>query len=158
MPSDIAVLRNLTYQKAGAGSPTDLQNWPRIFLECIEGGPDWLAEYRGRDGVTPYRDGQRAGVWRPNRLGIMLSGAVQGTGADEDAQRSDTAQARQELFDLFEGRLPGGLSLDTEDGVTWAIDARVETVLWGPPPAPTYQPIVVRLIAIDPPYWTASGS
>jgi hypothetical protein len=158
MVSNVAVLRNLTFQKAGAGSATDIQAWPRLFLEIEEGDPFSMPEYRGRDGTTPYVDGQYAGVWRPHRLGILLRGQVAGAGGDEDAQRADTATARQQVYDLFEGRLVGILSVDDEGGTTWTINARPEAIVWGNHPVPTWRPVMVRLIAIDPPYWEATGS
>lgn len=154
MTSSVAVITALTYKG------TDLQDFPRIFLQLSEGGPDASPEIRGQDRVMPYRRGQLYGPRRADRLVIGLTGWVAGEGATEALQRSDTATARQELFQLFdtEGG-EGTLALTTEDGTTWEANCYPEVFL--PeylPPIPTFCGISVRLIAIDPPNWTAGGS
>lgn len=153
MPSTVAVLTNLTY------AATDLQNFPRIFLEIIEGGPDELADLSGRDDPLLGTDGMWFRPRRRRRLPILLEGWVAGAGANEAAQRSDTADARQELLALFDPTAARGvLSVDTEDGTTWTIPAQPEMVV------PDRRPVVparwgysIRLVAVDPPYWTAGS-
>jgi hypothetical protein len=150
MPSELALLTGLTYKG------TDLQAFPRIFLEIVEGGPDTSPEVRGGDRRMPYRRGQIYGPRRADRLPIQLKGYVAGDGANEVDQRSDTAVARQELYTLFD--VEGGegtLLATTEDGTVWTIEAYPEVFLPElEPVAPTHWGVSVRLIAIDPPNWT----
>ncbi len=155
MPSDIAVQGHLSY----AG--TDLQDYPRIFLQLTEGGPDDTPEVRGSDRTMPYREGQLYGPRRENRLGIMLKGWVAGQGIGETAQRADTAQARQALRVLFDPTAgPATLHVETEDGVEWEIEAFPEVIVWQAPDEgiPSHRGVSVRLTAIDPPHWTPTGS
>lgn len=154
MTSTIAILTGLSYKG------TDLQDWPRIFLQITEGGPGASPEVRGDDRVIPYRRGMIYAPKRANRLAIGLAGMIQGDGSDEAAQRGDTATARAELFSLFdtEGG-PGTLSVTTEDGTVWTAEAYPEILLPEfTPIAPTYWGVSVRLIAVNPPEWTPSGS
>lgn len=156
MPTNVGIYTNLTYKG------TDLHDFPRIFLRLIEGGPDTSPETRGDDRTIPYLRGQVYGNRRAHRLPIMLRGWVSGEGADEQAQRADTAAARQELAALFdvEGGV-GALSVTTEDGTVWSIQAYPEVFLPDTEtavPVPTHWGITVRLMAIDPPNWTAAGS
>jgi hypothetical protein len=154
MPSTVAVLSGLTYKG------TDLQDFPRVFLQITEGGPETSPETRGTNSTTPYRDGQRYGPRRADRLAITLTGWVAGEGDDEAEQRADTAAARRELFALFDVTAgEGDLVVNTEDGTEWTIAAYPEVFLpeWMPP-VPTHQGISVRLVAIDPPEWEATGS
>lgn len=153
MPSTVAVLTNLTYESV------DLQDFSRIFLQIKAGGPDEVAEISGRDDPLIGTDGQ---FWRPRRerrLVILLEGWVSGEGSTEAAQRDDTATARQELFALFRPNLGRGtLSVDTEDGTTWTIEAQPETCIPDrTPPLPTHVGYSIRLVAVDPPYWTAGS-
>ena len=155
MPSTIPVQGHLSY----AG--TDLQDYPRILLQIAEGGPDDTPETRGEDRTTPYYTGQVYGPRREHRLAIMLRGFVCGQGSTETAQRADTAQARAQLRALFDPT--GGeatLNVETEDGVEWEIQAYPEVIVWQPPDEgiPTYRTVSVRLIAIDPPHWSGTGS
>lgn len=155
MPTTAAVLTGLTYKS------TDLQDFPRIFLQLVEGGPDDTPETRGENSTTPYRRGQTYGPRRADRLPIMLKGWVAGDGVDEDAQRADTAAARQELKALFD--VEGGegvLAATTEDGTDWTINAYPEVIVWqaGDEGIPTHRGVSVRLIACDPPEWEAGGS
>lgn len=156
MPSTIPVQGHLSYDG------TDLQTANlRIFLQIVSGGPDDTPEIRGEDSSTPYREGQRYGPRRENRLAIMLEGWVAGRGVGETAQRADTARARQELRQLFDPTAgEATLHLETEDGVEWAIDAYPEAIVWQAPNQgiPTHREVSVRLIAIDPPHWAATGS
>jgi len=160
MPSSVAVLTALTFQKAGSVSPTDLQDFPRVFLQIVAGGPDASPETRGSDRTMPYRRGQIFGPRRANRLVIELDGWVSGEGNDEVEQRADTAIARQEMFALFDTEAgEGTLSVMTEDGTVWEASAYVELFLPDAmPKVPTHCGISVRLVAIDPPNWTAVGS
>jgi hypothetical protein len=154
MPSTVATLRNLEYEG------TDLQDFPRIFLEIIEGMPDTPPEVRGDDRTVPYRSGQVYSPRRYHRLPILLKGWVAGEGVDEAAQRSDTATARAELRTLFDTTAGlGTLTVTTEDGTDWTIEAYPESVVWeADPPVPTHWPVMVRLIAIGDPstgdFWT----
>ena len=158
MPSTVAVLRDLTYDAV------DLQDFPRVYWEIVEGGPDWTPETRGEDRTVPYRSGQVYTPRRYNRLPILLQGWVAGEGADEAAQRADTATARQEmrvLFDPIAGLQT--LSVTTEDGTVWTIDAYAESLVWeARPRVPTHWPGMARLIAIGSAsggaFWTAAGS
>lgn len=158
MTSEVAVFRDLTYKS------TDLQTLSsghmRIYLELVEGGPDTSPDVRGADRTMPYRRGQLYGPRRAHRLPIALKGWVAGVGSTEAEQRSDTAIARQELFVLFD--VEGGegtLSVRTEDGTIWEVEAYPEVFLpEAEPDVPTRWGIQVRLIAIDPPNWTAVGS
>lgn len=159
MPTTIAVITGLTY------GGVDLQDLSaghlRIYFELASGGPDWAPEVRGDDRTIPYRDGQIYSPKRPHRLPILLSGFVSGEGATEALQRADTATARQEMYTLF---LPWGgvktLTCTTEDGTSWSISAYPESgPIWDLEPiVPTKWGCSTRLIAIDPPYWTAAGS
>lgn len=160
MPSTVAVLRNLTFQKNGAGSATDLQDFFRVWLELKAGGPDEAPEISGSDDPLVGADGQYTRPRRKRRLVILLEGFVAGEGADEDEMRSDTAIARQQLYSLFDvGAGIGTLSVDTEDGTTWTIPARPEAFIPDrDPPAPTHWGVSVRLVAVDPPEWEATGS
>lgn len=158
--ADPALYTGLTFQKAGAGSPTDLQDFPRVFLQIAEGGPETSPDTRGSNSTTPYRDGQRYGPRRADRLPIMLNGWVEGEGDTTDERWADTATARRELFELFEVTAGEGvLSVTTEDGTVWTINAYPEVFLpeWQPA-TPLKQGISVRLVAIDPPEWEATGS
>lgn len=150
----IAVWSALTYKG------TTLQDWPRIHLEIVEGGPDTSPETRGEDRTIPYLRGQVYGNRRATRLPIQLRGWVAGEGADEAAQRADTAAARQELYALFD--VEGGdgeLSVTTEDGTVWTIDAYPEVILPDSrPQVPTHWGIQIRLVAVTVPNWTAAGS
>jgi hypothetical protein len=153
MPSTVAIQTGLTYDA------TDLQDFPRVFLQIVSGGPWDTPETRGEDSRTPYRDGQTYGPRREDRLPIMLDGWVAGEGADEAAQRADTATARQELRVLFDPtRGPAVLHLETEDGTEWEIEAYPDVVVWqaAEQGIPTHREVSVRLIAIDPPHWTAA--
>lgn len=155
MPSTIPVQDHLSY------SGTDLQDYPRIFLQLASGGPDDTPDVRGTDSRTPYREGQTYGPRREDRLVIMLEGWVAGRGATEMLQRADTARARQELHDLFDPiGGPDTLHVETEDGVEWEIEAYPEVIVWQAPNQgiPTHRTVSVRLIAIDPPHWEATGS
>ena len=154
MPSTIAVLTGLTYKG------TDLQDFPRIFLQIVEGGPETSPETRGSNSTTPYRDGQTYGPRRADRLPIMLRGWVSGQGATEALARADTAVARRALFTLFDVTAGvGELAVTTEDGTQWTISAYPEVFLPEMEPTiPGHQGISVRLVAIDPPEWTAVGS
>jgi hypothetical protein len=160
MTSSVAVITGLTFEKAGGGTPVDLQDFPRIFLQLVEGGPDSSPETRGQDRTMPYRRGQLYGNRRANRLPIRLEGWVAGEGDDETEHRSDTATARQELATLFDVEAgEGTLTATTEDGTTWEANAYVEVFLPDSMPVvPTHWGVQVRLIAIDPPNWTAVGS
>lgn len=160
MPSTVAVLTGLTFEKAGSGTPTDLQDFPRVFFQLVEGGPDASPSMRGSDRTMPYRRGQIFGPKRADRLAIQLEGWVAGEGDDEAEQRSDTATARQEMFVLFDTEAgEGTLTVVTEDGMVWEATAYVEVFLPDAlPKVPTHCGISVRLIAIDPPNWTAVGS
>lgn len=153
MPSTVAVLTGLTYRG------TDLQDFPRIFLQLVEGGPDASPEMRGEDRVIPYRRGRIHGPKRADRLPIMLKGWVAGEGADEATQRADTALARQELKALFDPELgEGELKVATEDGTVWTANAESEVFLpESDPDIPTFWGVSVRLMAIDPPEWTAGS-
>lgn len=160
MPSDVAVQGHLSFTPAG-GSLKELQDFPRIFLQIVSGGPDDTPEVRGQDSRTPYRDGQTYGPRREDRLPIMLEGWVAGQGSSEILQRADTATARHELRTTFDPTLgPGVLHLETEDGAEWEIDAYPEVVVWqaANQGIPTHREVSVRLIAIDPPHWTTTGS
>jgi hypothetical protein len=160
MPSAVAVLTGLTFQKAGAMSAVDLQDFPRVFLQIVEGGPDASPSMRGADRTMPYRRGQIFGPKRADRLAIQLEGWVAGEGDDEAEQRADTATARQEMFALFDTEAgEGTLTVVTEDGTTWEANAYAEVCLPdAQPKVPTHCGVSVRLIAIDPPNWVATGS
>jgi hypothetical protein len=144
MPSDVAVLNGLTY------SAVDLQDFPRVYLEIVEGAPDFTPEVRGEDRTVPYRSGQVYSPRRYHRLPILLQGWVAGEGMDEAAQRADTAAARQELRTLFDPTAGlDALSVTTEDGTVWTIEAYPESVVWeARPVVPTHWPVMVRLVAI----------
>lgn len=151
----LAVQAHLSY----AG--TDLQDFPRIFLRLVEGGPDDTPDVRGGDRTMPYYTGQIYGPRREHRLPIVLRGWVAGQGATEVAQRADTAQARQQLRLLFDPTGgPETLHVETEDGVEWEIAAYPEVIVWEAPDEgiPTHRGVSVRLVAVDPPHWTATGS
>lgn len=151
----LAVQGHLSY------SGTDLQDYPRLFLRIIEGGPDDTPEVRGSDRTMPYRDGQLYGPRRENRLAIVLSGWIMGQGDTEVEQRADTAQARQEMRVLFDPTAgPATLHVETEDGVEWEIEAIPEAIIWQAMDQgiPTHRTLDVRLFAIDPPRWTGTGS
>lgn len=154
MPSSVAVITGLYYKS------TDLQDFSRVFLQITEGGPGSSPEVRGDNRTIPYRRGQLYAPKRANRLAIGLAGWVAGEGASESEQRDDTASARASLATLFdvEGG-EGDLVCITEDGTTWTALAYPEVFLpeWDPV-VPTHWAIAVRLIAIDPPEWVASGS
>lgn len=155
MPSQVAVQNHLSY----AG--TDLQDFPRIFLQISEGGPDDTPEVRGQDRTIPYRDGQIYSPRRENRLAITLRGWVAGQGATETLQRADTADARQQLRSLFDPTAgEQTLHVETEDGVEWEIEAYPEVIVWQAPDEgiPTHRTVQVRLIAINPPHWSPTGS
>lgn len=156
MPSTIPVQNHLSYKG------TDLQTANlRIFLQIVSGGPDDTPEVRGQDSRTPYRDGQTYGPRREDRLPIMLEGWVAGVGSTETVQRADTADARQQLRALFDPTGgEGALHIETEDGVEWSIAAYPEAIVWQAQNEgiPTHREVSVRLIAIDPPHWTATGS
>jgi hypothetical protein len=156
----VAVITGLTFEKAGSMTSVDLQDFPRVFLQVVEGPPGASPETRGQDRTMPYRRGQLYGNRRANRLAIRLEGWVAGEGDDEAEQRADTAIARQELaavFDVEAGE--GTLTATTEDGTTWEATAYVEVFLPDAMPvAPTHWGVQVRLIAIDPPNWVATGS
>lgn len=158
MPSTIAVISGLTF---GAVDLQDLTaGHLRIFFQLVSGGPDWTPETRGDSRVIPYRDGRLYSPRRPDRLPIMLDGWVAGEGATEALQRADTATARQEMYALFKSwDPPKVLTCTTEDGTAWTINAYAEALVWDANPAvPTHWGASVRLIAEDPPYWTAAGS
>jgi hypothetical protein len=157
MPSDVAVLTGLTY------AATDLQDFPRVFFEIVEGGPDFTPEVRGEDRTVPYRSGQVYAPRRNHRLPILLQGWVAGEGEDEAAQRADTATARQEMRVLFDPTAGlATLTVTTEDGTDWSIEAYPESLVWeARPQVPTHWPGMVRLIAIGDPatgdFWVATG-
>lgn len=155
MPSDIAVVRNLTYELTVGGATKDLQAWPRIFLQVYEGAPWFSPETRGGDSTVSSRVGQIARARKAHRLPILLKGPVSGQGADEDAQRSDTTAALLELTDLFDPtKPPRELSCLLPNGSTATITARAELFLpEADPEIPTSVEVQVRLIAIDPPAW-----
>lgn len=151
----IAVQWHLSYKG------TNLQDFPRIWLRIIEGGPDDIPDVRGRDVVIPGRTGQIYGSRKEHRLGIMLRGWVAGAGPTEVLQRRDTALARQALHDLFDPTGgEGTLHVETEDGVEWEIEAFPEALIWqaNDEGIPTHRTVSVRLTAVDPPYWTTTGS
>jgi hypothetical protein len=154
MPSAVAVITGLT------ANGTDLQDFPRIFLQITEGGPGSSPEVRGDNRTIPYRRGQLYAPKRANRLPIGLTGWVSGVGTTEAAARADTAAARAALATLFDVEA-GEVTLVcvTEDGTTWTAIAYTEVFLpeWQPV-VPIHVGISVRLIAIDPPEWTPSGS
>lgn len=156
MPTAIGPYVNLTYKA------TDLHDFPRIYFQIVEGGPDSSPEVRGEDRIIPYRRGQVYGNRRAHRLPIMLRGWVSGEGATESEQRADTAAARQELATLFDVEGGAGtLSVETEDGTTWEVEAFPEVFLpdsEATVPVPTHWGVTVRLMAIDVPNWTAAGS
>lgn len=155
MPSTIPVQDHLSY------SGTDLQDYPRIFLQIVSGGPDDTPEVRGTDSRTPYLEGQTYGPRREDKLAIMLEGWVAGQGVGETAQRADTAQARHELRSLFSPTAgPDTLHIETEDGVEWEIEAYPEVIVWqaANEGIPTHREVSIRLIAIDPPHWTGTAS
>jgi hypothetical protein len=154
MTSTVAPLTNLTYKG------TDLQDFPRIFLQISEGGPGASPEVRGDNRHVPYRRGQIYAPKRADRLAVSLTGFIAGEGTTENDQRSDTASARASLallFDVEDG--VGTLSVDTEDGTTWTCEAYPEVYLPEYQPAiPSFVNVSVRLVAIDPPEWTPGGS
>lgn len=152
MPSTVAVISGLTY------GGTDLQDFPRIFLQITEGKPGTSPETRGNDRTIPYRRGQPYQPRRANKLAIGLTGWVAGAGTTEADQRADTATARAELATLFD--VEGGvqdLVCVTEDGTTWTASCYPEVFLpEAMPEVPTHETVSVRLIAVDPPNWVAS--
>ncbi len=159
MPTDelLAVQGRLSY------GGTDLQDWPRIFLRLVEGGPDDTPDVRGEDRTMPYRDGQLYGNRRENVLVIRLKGWVAGEGDDELEQRADTALVRRELRALFAPDAgPATLHVEMEDGIDYEIEAFPDSagILWQAPDegVPTFRELSVKLIAIDPPHWTPTGS
>jgi hypothetical protein len=155
MPSDIAVVRSLTYEITSGGATKDLQAWPRIFLQIHDGAPWFSPEARGDDSTVPSRIGQIARARKAHRLSILLKGPVSGQGADEDEQRADTADALLELVDLFDStKPPRELSCLLPNGSTATITARAEIFLpEAYPEVPTSVEVQVRLMAIDPPTW-----
>lgn len=155
MPSEVFVQNHLSY----AG--TDLQDFPRICLQLVEGGPDDTPEVRGDDRLIPYLSGQVYGNRRYHRLPIVIRGWVAGQGVSEVLQRADTAQARQELRVLFDPTGgPATLHVETEDGVEWEIEAYPEGIIWQPVDEgiPTMRKVSVRLMAVDSAFWAATGS
>lgn len=154
MPSNVAVVRDLEYDA------TDLQDFPRIFLEIHEGGPWWTPETRGDDSTVPRRTGQIERARKAHRLPILLKGRVQGEGDTEDEQRADTFAALLELVALFDPVLPARtLSCTLPTGQTATISARAEVfVPEANPRIPTTLEVQARLIAIDPPEWELGGS
>jgi hypothetical protein len=155
MPSEVFVQNHLSY------AATDLQDFPRICLRLVEGGPDDTPEVRGEDRTIPYLDGQVYGNRRNHRLPIVIRGWVAGQGSTEVLQRADTAQARQELRVLFDPTGgPQTLHVETEDGVEWEIEAYPEGIVWQAPDqgVPTHRTVSIRLAAIDAAFWTPSGS
>jgi hypothetical protein len=144
MPTTFVPLTNLEYETV------DLQDYPRVFLQLIEGGPDWTPEVRGEDRIVPYRSGRVYAPRRNDRLPILLKGWVAGSGANEATRKSDTAAARAALRTLFDPTAGlGTLTVTTEDGTDWTIEAYPESVVWEAEPAvPTFWPVMVRLVAI----------
>lgn len=159
MPSDVAVLRNLTFTPAGAGSPTDLQDLPRVFGEIDEGGPGQPAELRGAGfTVIPTADGLIPRNRRLSRLIVLITGSVSFDPAitDPDDQLADVADAKAELLALFTplGDDEGELRVDDEAGRTWALMCRPEPMVWpANPPDPLWQTWSVRLVAYTAPAW-----
>ncbi|HEY6568549.1 MAG TPA: hypothetical protein VI341_13620 [Actinomycetota bacterium] len=157
MPSTIALITGLVY------GGVDLQDLSaghlRIFFEIRAGRPFDTPEVRGDDRTVPYREGQYYGPKRFDRLPILLVGFVAGEGSDEASQRSDTAAARWEMRTLFDPTAGEQvMTCTTEDGTDWTINPYPEALIWDEvPPATTHWGASVRLMAIDPPYWTAGS-
>ncbi len=154
MPSAVALITNLEYEG------TDLQDFPRIFLEIVSGLPWHSPDVRGGDSTVPKRDGQIERARRPNRLNILLKGVMYGDGATRAEQESDLVTAKLELAALFSPVLTAGtLSCTLPDGQTATIEARTELIVWPEvPEAPTMTSVNIRLYAIDPPEWSLGGS
>lgn len=161
MPSNVAVRRNLTFQPAGAGSPTDLQDLPRVWGEITEGHPYSPPELRGTGfTVIPTAVGLIPRNRLPHRLIVLIEGHVSYAEAitDPDLQADDVALARSQLKALFDatGDDEGELRVDDEGGQTWSLACRPEPIVWEPnPPDPLWQTWSVRLIAYAVPAWQA---
>lgn len=153
MPSNIAVIRELTADGA------DLQDWPRIFLELVEGMPWYTPEVRGPGRtVLPYSETSIPRLQRADRLPIRLKGRVQGDGLTEDARRSDTVTAQLEVAAIFDptraANDPVVLTATLPDGQVATISARTEAIVWeDDPPDPTTIAVQIRLVAFEPPAW-----
>lgn len=162
MPSNLAVLRNLTFQPAGAGAPTDLQDHPRIWGEIAEGGPGTPPELRGPGfTVIPTAVGLIPRNRVVHRHIVLIEGRVTFDPAltDPDAQLADTAAARYELEALFAatGSAEGELRVDDEAATTWTLTCRPEPMVWPPdPPTPTELLWTVRLVAYASPAWAVA--
>lgn len=152
MPPRIAIFTDLTFQKAGAGAPTALQDLPRLFFELTKGGPHEQPDARGADAPFIGTDGQWATPRRRNCLPLELEGWVAGEGATELLQRAAAAVARRAIRDLFWPSAGiGTLTCQDEDGTAWTIDAQPERLKWDEnPPAPTHWPGRVELLACGP--------
>lgn len=154
MPSVLALVTGLEYDG------TDLQDFPRIFLELVSGGPWQTPDVRGGDSVVPGRDGQIERARRPDRLNILLKGVMYGEGTTREDQEADLVAAKLELAALFDPTLTARtLSCTLPGGQTATIEARAEIIVWPEvPEAPTMTSVSVRLYAIDPPEWEVGGS
>lgn len=124
-----------------------------LFLE-ITSGLNEPPEVRGVDVVVPASAGQIPRTRKPDRLTIVLTGYVQGIGADQDASRIAFRTVVDNVRGLFDTAAdPADIVATMEDGSTRTNTARTMNVIWNEVIKSEFATVSVELLSVVPD-WT----
>lgn len=132
----------------------DLQPSDRTFFLEITQGLNEPPEVRGVDVVVPGLDGQVPRPRRRDRLTIVLTGWIQGQGADQDARRSDFRATAETIRGLFHpAGDPATIQVTLENAAVQENTARPLNVIWNEVIKSEFAYISVELVSVVP-SWT----
>ena len=129
---------------------TDVQDLDGIFLEIVRGAPGEPAEVRGRDDVAIGREGRMARNRLPDVRIVELVGWIRGTGADEDAQRSDYWDNRITFDSLFSTTTIRVLHATLPNGDAYTLNCRVRPPVLFRQVVPAFATLSLELESVDP--------
>jgi hypothetical protein len=135
----------------------DLQRTDYSLWLDVDEGADEMPGFRGGDLVVPSRPGRVPYDRVADKLPIVLTGWIRGTGATVEDRVASYWSIWTELRTLCNPRIAAGdLVWGRDDGETLTASARGVNIMPGRR-ATAARMVSVELEAVDPPWWTIDG-